>query len=601
MKPPPISEPPGPEGASLGPDRSERATARRAKAGDGEAWAGLVEDHWNRAFQVHALATDDPRAARMLTEATFELARKQLDAFLRDDEPFSRWLTGLCRDTARARLAEDDWNATPWAQSSEVLSDPPQARPLDPEALHRGPQVPDEAIRTATLGLSLGHKLFARLVFVEGFPTGRLAGVLAASSAFVTSFAYGLLDQLGALETLEFSGEATPAGISLATDALEARSDADRLKELLRRHAGCEGSRTLLFRVIRLSEALSRDPLPAVEAPADLLAALRAGPDAAGGAAAEADPERRAPPRVIPLRHRPEVRGRQDRWMQWAFAATILLFFTGGTYALFGGRVLAGRRPLGVPEAEPEPADTSRLVGYYTSLNGRRQVLGAGRALHASPLGATAVTFLEGPRALLTAGSGMLGHPGRAELLVGKLLVYPAGPGKAAAVPFVIAAGGLEVTAPGATVAVSTGPGAGTLVAVKGGSGRVRLPDGTVVELDPFRQVRVAPDGTYRVEDAGTAGFGETLEPAFAAVAGPAAGSGAGGARAGAAPRYLIAGGSRDGGAGATGFGQGGRGTAGGGSDAGSPGGTSGGPRQEVMIPGPRVRPGTVRGFRDAF
>jgi DNA-directed RNA polymerase specialized sigma24 family protein len=599
----PSSTPPAaPE--PLSADKSERAVARRAAGGDGQAWAELVEGHWHRVVTLHRMATGDARAAEQLAVATFEEARRNLDAFLRDDEPFQRWIACSSRDTARSCLAADDYQATPWGQAEDLLSDPPQARALAQPALHEGSHVPEEDLREALSDLSMGHRLFARLVFHERLEPGRLAGVLGASSAFVVSFVYGILDQLGGLEHLELADQDGPGGIGLAREVLEAQGDHDALKELLRRHAECSGSRTLIFRSIRLAEALGKDLEPVATPPAALLEELRSAPGVVPAAATPDGAERPPPPKVIPLSVRPRARGNRDRRMQAGFAATILLFFLGGSYALFGDKALAPRfRAAGLiadlNEAEQVPEE--HRAGEYRTLTGRSFPLPAGKTLFASPLGPTGVTLAGGARITLLGASGLRAASGTQVALLRGRLVARLEDVQRQGGELVVQAGGVVARAGSGRLAVSGTQDGAVVVAVKGGPAQVRLADGTDLALEPFRQVRVLADGTYRIEDAPAAAFTERADPETGQVAAlgvPAAAAGTSGVRAGSgnAAESRIPTSGPFGGGGAAGLG------------ASSPatGGGAGGRRVNtlgngVMTSGNRGRPGTVRGFRDAF
>lgn len=598
----PASSPPAaPE--PLSADKSERAVARRAAGGDGKAWAELVEGHWHRVVVLHRLATGDPEAAEQLAAATFEEARRNLDAFLRDDEPFHRWIASAARDTARRCLHPDDYQATPWGHAEDLLSDPPQARPLSHGALHEGAHVPEEEIRGALRDLSMGHRLFARLVFHEHLDPGRLAGILGASSAFVVSFVYGILDQLGGLESLQLSDTNGPGGIGLAREALESRGDHDTLKELLRRNADCPGAQTLIFRTIRLSEALGRDLEPTAAPPAALLEELRSETGPIPAATAADGSERPPPPKVIPLSVRPRTQRNRDRRMQIGFAATILLFFMGGTYALFGDKDLAPRfRAAGLisdlNEVEEVPA--KHRAGDYRTLTGRSFPLPTGKTLFASPLGPTSVTLSGGARITLLGASGLQAASGsRVSLLRGRLVARLEDVARKGG-SLSVQAGGVLAQAGAGRLAVSGTASGGVLVAVKGGPAQIRLADGTNLNLEPFRQIRVLADGTYRIEDAPASAFTERADPETGQVAAlgvPAGARGASGIRAGsgrAGEGRLPAAGP---------FGSGGSGAGAGDARAGS---GAGGRRVNtlgngVMTSGNRGRPGTVRGFRDAF
>lgn len=612
----------------------ETARAREVQQGDREAWTALVRDHWDLVHELHRLATQDDEAAASLTAATFEMAHRDLDGFLRDDETFSQWIASTARDAARRHLAEEDWKLTPWAQGQEQLSDPPSVEALGDEALHEGERIELEVLDPCLAPLSPGHRLVTRLLFRAKLSVGRVAGILGASSAFVGSFAYGLLDQLGGLEGLEFDGEDATPNLLLALEVLEVRDDRRAVKDLLVANQGCQGAQTLIFRVLRLSDALGRDP-PAPATPADdvlvgLAALVAVAGEVAPGAegAAEAAPEAQ---RIIPLKARPQPPPRSGRMAQAAFAGGILMLFVGGTFAL-----------LDEPETAPalREVEAARLrdrkderrrqgergpIGYYAGISGRKKLLKEGQTLHASSLGSTALTLMSGARAVLTGGSTLTAHPDRIELSGGRALIFVDRKGGQAG-RFEVRAGGATLGAEAGTVAATTRAGEGTVLAVKGGSAEVRLPSGESVTLDPFRQVRIQADGSYVVEDAGSEAFseqggGNLPGRSGAAGSGTSARGGSAGGRGGAggpggagwtqssgsAPSPAATGrwstGGRGQAGGSAGYGVGSS-HGGGGSPRDSGGGDSrpgGQPDNGVMTPGGHGRPGTIRGFRDAF
>ncbi len=577
--------------------KSETQTARLALQGDEAAWTEIVTTHWQRIETLHRLATGDAEASRSLAAATFQSARGGLEAFLRDEETFAEWLAAMARDTARRHLSDDDWRATPWSHGQEILSDAPRVAPLASGLIHSPDPIPPGPVGEALAGLSTGHQLATHLLFQDQLSVGRLAGVLGASSMFVGSFAYGLLDQLGGLESIEHDSAGCRAGLLVALDALEARGDPQAVRDLLRTLAACGGCQTLVFRVLRLSESLGTSTAdPAAPAPDLATLGLAGAPGSAvAQSAGEARPEP-PPVRIIPLKSRPEPNhGR--RLAHLAVAVALLLAFAGGTVGLLRGRPIggspgsAGEVPGGDADRTASAPGASGAVGYFAGLSGRKQVLAEGRALQSSPLGATELTLFEGPTALLSPASIVVARGAGLELERGRILLSLDGrPVKSGG--FQARVAGLTVTAQKGTVVAATVPGEGTLVAVKGGSASVRLPDGTVLELDPFRQVRISPGGEHRVEDARPEAFGEA-QLAAAGSGSSAAGPGGGLGR--------YAGRSGDG-LGSVGLGTDtGSGTASGGARP-APTRPGGQPADNgIMTPGAAPSPGTVRGFRDAF
>lgn len=540
---------------SAAADTETRQLAARARASDA-AWAELAVAQWHRVACLHALATGDEAAVGPLSEATFEAARRDLDSFLRDDEPFGRWLAAQTRDVAKSRLAPDDYARTAWGRAQDLLSDPPAVRGLGREALHGGEAVGTGAVAAALDDLAAGQRLFVRLLFVEGFPAGRLAGVLGVPVSFVRSFAYGLLERLGDLDELELavpSGE----GIQLGVRALEARGNQAELRALLEAHAGDPGAKTLLFRCVRLGDALSRDPLarrdpdprwiselvrdalageagPAPSAPPGRGSTTAEVPDrappregpGAGAPAETADapppPRRpRAPPaKLTALAPQADPgRRRRERVAQAGFAAFILGFFVTGLYALFGGKSLVPRFRSGALVADlfaTEAPPRRAVIGRVTTPRGDTRDLVTGQNLFASPLGPSAVRLEPGPAMTLAAGGGLRAFPQRVELLRGGLTARVRDPADAAVhfrVPRAVA------TTPKGQLALRHTPGGDSLVAVKGGGASVAIAGGPTVELDPFRLLRLRPDGTYRVEDAPAPLF---LDPLFGLAGDPA-------------------------------------------------------------------------------
>jgi hypothetical protein len=158
--------------------------------------------------------------------------------------------------------------------------------------------------------------------------------------------------------------------------------------------------------------------------------------------------------------------------------------------------------------------------------------------------------------------------------------------------------GEASIEASQGTLVVAGSQDRGAFMAVKGGSAQVHLPDGSTVDLDPFRLLRLAPDGSYSIEDAPPEMFSERPDTSL-----PGAGSGSGstqiasgeGRRSSNPGRYRIA---SPGNRGATRPPSKSHRTS---SNGSSSRGKRRGNRNGVMAPGGRVRPGTVRGFRDAF
>lgn len=594
-----------------GPD--ERDLARRAQGGDARAWAELVTAHWGRILGIHALCIEGEDGPADLAEATFERAWKGLGEFRKEGEPLSVWLAALARDTLRGRLDDDGWKATPWSQGLEILSDPPAAGALEPGTIHAGEAIEPGALEAALVGLAPGHRLAARLALADGLPAGRLAGLFGAPAAFVGSFLYGLLDRMGGLEALEHGGDEgpdqgpeepaappCPPALKLALEVLEKRGDPTGSRALLIAHRACEGCRTVIFRTLRLAaglaSALAGPPRPV---PADVAArlAVLAAPVAPGAPESGPVPQARRPPdRLVPIVALPH-RSVRERAVGPVLAVLVLAGFLGGTWVLLKDHRVRPGRPAGEPEVAARARDASRpptgMVGYASDPTGRKLALFAGQVLTGSPLGVTAVTLLAGPRMVLDPATAIWADSARIEVVSGRaLVVAPA----AGAGGLVIGAGGATLSLAGGTAAVRTGPGGETVMAVKGSGGKVVLAGGRTLELEPFQQIRIAPGGTFAISEAPPEAFVDS-ESAPAP-----AGSDTDSSRSTPLGRYAA----RARGPGAAGGPSASAGTlhpapVGGETVPRLPGPDPADGKNPVMLPGGAARPGTVRGFRDAF
>jgi RNA polymerase sigma-70 factor (ECF subfamily) len=80
-----------------------RDTVARAKAGSGEAFASLYEEHKKRVFSLCILMTGDTTEAEDLTQEAFIQVFRKLNTF-RGDSAFSTWLYRVAFNTVLMRL-----------------------------------------------------------------------------------------------------------------------------------------------------------------------------------------------------------------------------------------------------------------------------------------------------------------------------------------------------------------------------------------------------------------------------------------------------------------------------------------------------------------
>lgn len=83
-------------------DSSESALAARARAGDGDAYAALVEPHQEIAFRVAYLVTGAAADAEDATQEALVKAYRMIHRF-NSDRPFRPWLLKIVGNEARNR------------------------------------------------------------------------------------------------------------------------------------------------------------------------------------------------------------------------------------------------------------------------------------------------------------------------------------------------------------------------------------------------------------------------------------------------------------------------------------------------------------------